>query len=147
MLITLHRENRIKEHHTTSAADTLKETMKYHHLTQAELANKLNVSQKTVDDILKRKKYLDEPLALRVEKALGISSKFLLSLDENYRSYASKEKNSMQQDNQTNIWDDLDAELSDQEIDKLHQDAIRDLGYDPQNVKPVGKEKWWNNDD
>lgn len=143
----LHRESKIKEYHTTSAADMLKEAMEYHHLTQAELANKLNVSQETVDDILNRKKYLNKPLALRIDKVLRISSKLLLSLDKNYRSHASKEEHSMQQDNQTNIWDDLDAELSDQEIDKLHQDAIRDLGYDPQKVKPAGKEKWWDNHD
>ncbi|HIY92061.1 MAG TPA: helix-turn-helix domain-containing protein [Candidatus Companilactobacillus pullicola] len=143
----LHRENKIKEYHTTSAADMIKEAIEYHRLTRAELANKLNVSQKTVDEILNRKKYLDKSLALEVEKTLGISSKLLLSLDENYCSHSSKKESSVQQDNQTTIWDDLDAELSGQEIDQIHQDAIRDLEYDPQNVKPVGKEKWWNNDD
>lgn len=143
----LHRENKIKEYHTTSAADMLKEAMEYHHLTQAELANKLNVSQKTVDEFLNRKKYLDKSLALKIEKTLGISSKLLLSLDENYRSHSSKKEGSVQQDNQINIWSKLDAKLSDQKIDRLHQDAIRDLGYDPQKVKPVGKEKWWDNND
>lgn len=147
MLIMLHRENKIKKYHTASAADLLKETMEYHHLTRTELANKLNVSQKTVDDILNRNKYLDEPLALRVEKALGISSKLLLSLDENYRSHVSRKEGSVQQDSQTNIWRELDAKLSGQEIDQMHQDAIRDLEYDPHNVKPVGREKWWDNHD
>lgn len=123
----LHHENKIQKYHVTSAADLLKETMEYHHLTQAELANKLNVSQRTVDEILNRKKYLDKPLALRVEKVLEISSKLLLSLDRNYRSHVSGKEGSVQQDNQTNIWSELDAELSDQEIDQMHQDAIRDL--------------------
>lgn len=57
--------------------------MEYQHLAQAELANKLNVSQKTVDDILNRKKFLDKSLALRAEKVLEISSKLLLFLDKN----------------------------------------------------------------
>ena len=146
-MITLHRENKIKEYHTTSAADMIKEAIEYHRLTRVELANKLNVSQETVDDILNRKKYLDKPLALRIEKALGISSKLLFSLDENYRSNFSREEGSIQQDNQTSIWNKLDAELSDQEIYQMHQDAIKDLEYDPQNVKPVGREKWWDNHD
>ena len=143
----LHRENKIKEYHTTSAADMIKETIEYHRLTRAELANKLNVSQKTVADILNRRKYLDKPLALRIKKVLGISSKLLLSLDENYRSHISRKENSVQQNNQTNIWNKLDAELSGQEIDQMHQDVIKDLKYDPQKVKPVGKEKWWDNND
>lgn len=143
----LHRENKIKEYHTTSAADMIKEAIEYHRLTRAELANKLNVSQKNVDEILNRKKYLDKSLALKIEKALGVSSKLLFSLDENYRSHSSRKEGSVQQDSQTNIWSKLDAELSGQEIDQMHQDAIRDLEYDPQNVKPVGREKWWNNDD
>lgn len=143
----LYRENKIEEYHTTSAADLLREAMEYQHFTQAEFANKLNVSQKTVDEILNRKKYLDKPLALRIEKTLRISSKLLLSLDKSYRSHISKKEGSVQQDNQTNIWSKLDAELSDQDIDKLHQDAIRGLKYDPQNVEPVGRERWWDIND
>lgn len=42
-----------------------------------------------------------------------------------------------------NFWDLLSNELSDKEIDKMHQDAVNDLGYDPHNVKSVGNERWW----
>lgn len=45
-----------------------------------------------------------------------------------------------------NFWDSLNNELSDEEIDKMHQDAIKDLGYNPSNVKPVGNERWWLNE-
>lgn len=117
--------------------------MEYQHLAQAELANKLNVSQKTVDDILNRKKFLDKSLALRAEKVLEISSKLLLFLDKNYRSRVSGKEGSVQQDSQTNLWSELDAELSDQEIAQIHRDSIKTLGYDPHNVKPVGRERWW----
>lgn len=42
-----------------------------------------------------------------------------------------------------NFWNSLSDQLNDEEIKKMHQDAIKDLGYDPQNVKPVGEEMWW----
>ena len=64
----LHRENRIKQYHTSSAADLLKEVMGYYGITQSDLA-----------------KYLTEILALRIEKVMGIPSKLLLSLDSNYK--------------------------------------------------------------
>lgn len=41
-----------------------------------------------------------------------------------------------------NFWDLLNNELSDEEIDKMHQDAVNDLGYDPHNEKLVGSERW-----
>lgn len=88
----LHRENKIKEYHTTSAADLLKETMEYYHVTQKDLAERIGVSQKNVSDILNRKRYLNELLALRIEKVMGISSKLLLSLDSNYRLNLAKKE-------------------------------------------------------
>lgn len=42
-----------------------------------------------------------------------------------------------------NFWDLLSNELSDEEIHKMHQDIINDLEYDPNNVKLVGNERWW----
>ena len=77
----LHRENRIKQYHTSSAADLLKEVMGYYGITQSDLAKRIGVSQKNISDILNRKRYLTEILALRIEKVMGIPSKLLLSLD------------------------------------------------------------------
>lgn len=88
----LHRENKIISHHTTSAADLLNETMKYYGITQKDLANRIGVSQKNVSEILNRKRYLNEVLALRIEKVMGISSSLLLSLDSNYRLNLAKNK-------------------------------------------------------
>lgn len=97
----LHRENKIKQYHTSSAADLLKEVMDYYDITQEDLANRIGVSQKNISDILNRKRYLTEILALRIEKVMGISSKLLLSLDSNYKlqlaekaSDSTNEKNS-----------------------------------------------------
>ena len=81
----LHRENKIKEYHTTSAADLLKETMAHYGITQADLASRIGVSQKNISDILNRKRYLTPTLALRVEIVTGISSNLLLTLDDNYK--------------------------------------------------------------
>ncbi|MQM73738.1 MAG: HigA family addiction module antidote protein [Pseudoramibacter sp. EUB1.1] len=81
----LHRENQIKQYHTSSAADLLKEVMDYYDITQADLAERIGVSQKNISDILNRKRYLTEVLVIRIEKVMGISSKLLLSLDSNYK--------------------------------------------------------------
>ena len=79
----LHRENKIKEYHTSSAANLLKEVMDYYDITQKDLAARIGVSQKNISDILNRKRFLTEVLALRIEKIMGISSKLLLALDLN----------------------------------------------------------------
>lgn len=81
----LHRENQIKQYHTSSATDLLKEVMDYYDITQADLAERIGVSQKNISDILNRKGYLTEVLVIRIEKVMGISSKLLLSLDSNYK--------------------------------------------------------------
>lgn len=81
----LHRENKIKGYHTSSAADLLKEVMDYYDITQKNLAARIGVSQKNISDILNRKRFLTEVLALRIEKIMGISSKLLLALDSNYK--------------------------------------------------------------
>lgn len=88
----LHRENKIQKYHTSSAADLIKETMEYYGITQTDLAKRIGVSQKNISDILKRKRFLNEVLALRIEKVMGISSELLLSLDSHYKLHQAKEK-------------------------------------------------------
>lgn len=87
----LHRENQIKQYHTSSAADLLKEVMDYYDITQADLAERIGVSQKNISDILNRKRYLTEVLAIRIEKVMGISSNLLLSLDSDYKLQLAKQ--------------------------------------------------------
>lgn len=88
----LHRENTIRKYHTSSAANLIKETMDYYNITQKDLADRIGVSQKNISDILNRKRFLNEVLALRIEKVMGISSKLLLSLDSNYRLKLAKKE-------------------------------------------------------
>lgn len=95
----LHRENRIRQYHNSSAADLLQEVMDYYDITQSDLAERIGVSQKNVSDILNRKRYLNEVLALRIEKVMGISSKLLLSLDANYKLHLAKNDPALEKDN------------------------------------------------
>jgi len=81
----LHRENSIQRYHTSSAADVIKETMEFYQITQIDLADRLGVSQKNISDILKRKRFINEILALRIESVMGISSQLLLNLDANFK--------------------------------------------------------------
>jgi antitoxin HigA-1 len=43
----LHRENSIRQYHTSSAADLIKETMDFYQITQTDLAARLGVVRKT----------------------------------------------------------------------------------------------------
>lgn len=81
----LHRENKIRKYHTTCAAELLQNVMDYYGITQADLAKRLGVSQKNISDILNRKRYINEIVAVRIEKVMGISSHLLLTLDSNYK--------------------------------------------------------------
>lgn len=70
---------------TTSAADALKELMDYHHVTQSELAMHIAISQKQLSFILNRRAYMSIEVARKIERATGLSAKWLLQLDLNYR--------------------------------------------------------------
>lgn len=87
----LHRENKIRKYHTSSAADLIRETMNYYKITQTDLADRLGVSQKHISEILRRKKFISETLALRIETVMGISSVLLLNLDSHYKLRVAKQ--------------------------------------------------------
>ncbi len=87
----LHCDNKIQQYHTSSAADLIKEIMKFYQITQIDLADRLGVSQKNISDILKHKRFVSEILALRIETVMGISSQLLLNLDANFKLHLAKE--------------------------------------------------------
>lgn len=86
----LNRNYKVRKYNQTSAADLLQDVMAAHQITQQNLADHLGVSQKNISDILNHKRFLDEVMALRIEKVLGISSQMLLQLDLNYRLQRAK---------------------------------------------------------
>ncbi|EEW67109.1 putative addiction module antidote protein HigA [Lactobacillus helveticus DSM 20075 = CGMCC 1.1877] len=100
--IMLHRENKIKKYHVSSAADLIQETMEYYDITQTDLAERLGVSQKNISDILKRKRFINEILALRLEKVMGISSELLLTLDSHYKLEQAKVNNEITNNDKKN---------------------------------------------
>lgn len=83
--IMLHRENKIRTYHLTSAADLIRGMLANKYLTQTDLARQINVSPAYVADILSHRQYLTAELANRIENILGISSSLLLALDRNYQ--------------------------------------------------------------
>lgn len=68
-----------------SGADTLKDTLRYYGITQAQLANHLGVSAPYVSAILSRKKFMSSEFALRIELATGISADLLMKMDLAYQ--------------------------------------------------------------
>lgn len=75
----------IKVTPTTSAADTLKEIMDYYQITQTDFAAHIAISQKQLSFILNRRAFMSVDVARRIEQATGMSAKWLLQLDLNYR--------------------------------------------------------------
>lgn len=75
----------IKAQHSTSAADTLQETLDFYAITQTELAQHIHVSQSYISDILNRKKFMSSDVALAIQEATGISAGLLLRLDLSYQ--------------------------------------------------------------
>ena len=88
----LHRENKIRSTHNASAATLLKEILDYHDITQADFAERIGVSQKHVSEILNRKVFMSEVVALRIEQVMGVSSKLLLSMNTRYRLHQEKKR-------------------------------------------------------
>ncbi len=69
----------------TSASDTLRETLNHYGIAQKDFAERIGISAAYLSDILNRRKYMTEAVALRVQKVTGISAKLLLRLDFQYK--------------------------------------------------------------
>lgn len=75
----------IKVTPTTSAADTLKESWITTKLPRQTLLPNIAISQKQLSFILNRRAFMSVDVARRIEQATGMSAKWLLQLDLNYR--------------------------------------------------------------
>lgn len=83
--MVLDRNNKVSFVATTSAADTLVEFLEYHKISQKDFGERIGVSQEYISDLLSRKEFLSADLALRVQKATGISAEMLLEMDTRYK--------------------------------------------------------------
>lgn len=82
----LNKENKITlDVSGISAADTLKETLDMHNITNAEFAKRIGVNQSYVTAILNRNRFMNFETAARIEEVTGISAEFLLTEDFNYK--------------------------------------------------------------
>lgn len=65
--------------------DTIKEFMEAASMTQTELAHRMNRPIKTINEIIKGKKSIIEDTAVQLEKVLGSTADFWLTLECNYQ--------------------------------------------------------------
>jgi plasmid maintenance system antidote protein VapI len=98
----LNRNNRIvpTDLGEFSAADTIKETLEFRHISQVDFAKRIGISEKHLSQVLHRKAFISETVALAIEEVTGIPAHMLLDKDTRYRlAHTAKPTPSRQQDN------------------------------------------------
>src|SRR5262245_41067714 len=66
--------------------DTLLETIDALGISQSELAERMGRPKKTVNEIIKAKAAITAETAIQLERVLGVSADFWISLEANYRA-------------------------------------------------------------
>lgn len=72
--------------------DTLEETLEEIGMSQAELAERMDVTTKHVNSIIKGKASITEDTALRMERVLGVPASFWQNLEQQYRSFLARKR-------------------------------------------------------
>jgi len=72
--------------------DTLKEVLEEIGMSQAELSERMSVTVKHVNSIVKGKASITEDTALRMERVLGVPASFWENLEQQYRSYLARKQ-------------------------------------------------------
>jgi HTH-type transcriptional regulator/antitoxin HigA len=65
--------------------ETLRETMEFLGVTQAELADRTGLPRKTISGIIRGEAEITPEIALQFDKTLLVSAGLLLSMESNYR--------------------------------------------------------------
>lgn len=86
--MALSRKNKIPPYHTTSAADTIKETLVARHLSAEWLSNQISIGTDDMTNVLKREDYLDKKQLKQVEALIGVPARLLWNLDSNYLDHS-----------------------------------------------------------
>ena len=68
-----------------SAADTIEETLRFYHITQAEFARRIGISEMHLSQVLHHKAFISPTVALSIEEVTGIPAYMLLAKDTRYR--------------------------------------------------------------
>lgn len=66
--------------------DTLKENLDYLNMSQKELADRMGMAQKTINEIIKGKAPITPETATKLESVLGVEASFWLAMEANYRA-------------------------------------------------------------
>ncbi len=86
------RKNEYRPDLVLPPGDTLLETIEAMGMTQAQLALRMGVTEKHINEIIKGKASLTEDTALKLERVLGINASFWRNLEHMYRRYLAETK-------------------------------------------------------
>ncbi|MBB5324871.1 addiction module HigA family antidote [Anoxybacillus tepidamans] len=82
--------NKFNPDYIIPPGETLAELLDYYGMTQAELANRIGKTTKTVNEIIKGKAPITPETALQLEKVFNVSAAFWNNLESNYRQLLAK---------------------------------------------------------
>jgi addiction module HigA family antidote len=83
------RENKYMPDKVFPPGDTLSETLEEIGMSQAELAERMDVTPRHINSIIKGKAAISEDTALCLERVLGVPASFWQNLEQQYRKYRS----------------------------------------------------------
>ena len=72
--------------------ETLRELLEARQIRQVELAEKLDMSEKAISQLLNAKTSLTHETALRLQRALGVRASFWNNLEARYQEYLARER-------------------------------------------------------
>ena len=86
------RENQFAPDTYSAPGETLAEVIEERGMTQTDLAHRLGMAQKTVNEIIQGKAPLTQDTALALERVLGVSASFWNRYEANYREHLARQR-------------------------------------------------------
>lgn len=111
----------------TPPGEILEEKIEEIGMTQADLAERIGRTRKTVNEIIKGKAPIEPETALQLERALGIPARFWANAEANYRQCLARQEEARRLEEQLD-W-----------LKKLPVRALVKLGYLPERRDPVAR--------
>lgn len=81
-----------KPNYAVPPGETLKETVEFIGMSQAELSRRTGCPRKTIDQIIQGKATITPGTATKLEKVLGVPASFWINLERNYREILPQEE-------------------------------------------------------
>ncbi|MDZ7759077.1 MAG: HigA family addiction module antitoxin [Desulfovermiculus sp.] len=86
------RKNEFSPNIVFPPGDTLRETIASIGMSQADLALRMGVTEKHINEVIKGRATITEGTALKLEKVLGIDASFWRNLEHQYRKYLAEQE-------------------------------------------------------